>query len=78
MKKDSKMYNKSNTICIRLDREELESINGSVPNPLFLPEGCYFNPRCKYATDECRTKRPELVEIEPGHKVSCFLAKGRD
>jgi oligopeptide/dipeptide ABC transporter ATP-binding protein len=58
------------------DREELESINGSVPNPLFLPEGCYFNPRCKYATDECRTKRPELVEIEPGHKVSCFLAKG--
>jgi len=54
--------------------ERLESIEGSVPNPLYLPKGCYFHPRCKYATDECRKSQPELREISPGHKVSCFRA----
>lgn len=57
------------------DLFELESIDGSVPNPLKLPTGCYFNPRCKYATDECRAKQPELKEMENGHKVSCFVAQ---
>lgn len=53
--------------------DALESIEGSVPNPLKLPQGCYFNPRCKYATDECREKQPELVDMGNGHKVSCFV-----
>ncbi len=55
--------------------DRLESIDGSVPNPLYLPKGCYFHPRCKYATDECRKGQPELREISPGHKVSCFRAE---
>lgn len=55
--------------------KRLENIEGSVPNPLFLPRGCYFNPRCKFATDECRKSQPELREISPGHKVSCFRAE---
>lgn len=55
--------------------EELESIDGAVPNPLKLPTGCYFNPRCKYATDECRAKQPELKDMGNGHKVSCFVAQ---
>lgn len=55
--------------------KRLENIKGSVPNPLFLPKGCYFNPRCKFATDECRKAQPELREIAPGHKVSCFRAE---
>ena len=55
--------------------KRLESIEGSVPNPLHLPKGCYFNPRCKYATDECRNGQPHLREIAPGHKVSCFRAE---
>lgn len=53
----------------------LESIEGSVPNPLELPKGCYFNPRCKYATDECRNKQPDIQEISQNHKVRCFRAK---
>ena len=57
------------------DLEFLESIEGSVPNPLKLPQGCYFNPRCKYATDECREKQPELKDMGNGHKVSCFVAE---
>lgn len=50
----------------------LEAIPGAVPHPLDLPKGCKFAPRCKYATDKCRGEEPELVEVEPGHKVRCF------
>ncbi|MBW4827147.1 MAG: ABC transporter ATP-binding protein [Clostridiaceae bacterium] len=55
--------------------QRLESIKGAVPNPLYLPKGCYFYPRCKFATDECRSGQPKLREIAPGHKVSCFRAE---
>jgi len=50
----------------------LEAIPGAVPHPLDLPKGCKFAPRCKYATDKCRTQEPELVEIEEGHQIRCF------
>lgn len=53
----------------------LEAIPGSVPHPLNLPKGCKFAPRCKYATDRCLEKEPELAEVEPGHKVRCFYPK---
>ncbi|KAB3538618.1 ABC transporter ATP-binding protein [Alkaliphilus pronyensis] len=56
------------------NKERLESIEGSVPNPKFLPKGCYFNPRCKFAIEKCRQEQPTLEEITPGHKVSCFVA----
>lgn len=55
--------------------ERLESIEGAVPNPLNLPEGCYFHPRCKFATEKCRQSMPPMEEIAPGHKVRCFRAK---
>jgi oligopeptide/dipeptide ABC transporter ATP-binding protein len=57
------------------EAEYLDSIDGSVPNPLKLPTGCYFNPRCKYAIDRCRNEQPELKELSPGHFVSCFVAE---
>lgn len=50
----------------------LEAIPGAVPHPLALPKGCKFAPRCKYCTEQCRQEEPELLEIEPGHKVRCF------
>lgn len=55
------------------DEEKLETINGSVPNPLYLPKGCYFYPRCKDACDRCKTESPRLIEVGKGHKVSCLL-----
>ncbi|HSH35391.1 ABC transporter ATP-binding protein [Schnuerera sp.] len=55
--------------------QRLETIPGAVPNPLYLPKGCYFHPRCKFATDECREGQPELREIAPGHKVACIRAE---
>jgi oligopeptide/dipeptide ABC transporter ATP-binding protein len=40
---------------------------------LNLAPGCSFAPRCKYATDQCHTERPELrPSIEPGHTFACW------
>ena len=52
----------------------LDTIPGVVPNLLHLPEGCSFSPRCEYCTECCREKRPELIEVAPGHLSCCIKA----
>ena len=54
------------------DVERLANIEGFPPDPTDLPVGCCFSPRCKYATEECRTKKPVLSEVGPDHYCSCF------
>lgn len=54
------------------DQEYLYNIEGTVPPPSEFPEGCRFSPRCPYATEKCSACRPELREVEPGHKVRCW------
>jgi peptide/nickel transport system ATP-binding protein len=58
---------------INEDKERLDSIPGQVPNPLRLPEGCYFYPRCSKCIDKCKKEQPPLREVAPGHKVACWL-----
>jgi len=60
------------------DKERLDSIPGQVPNPLHLPKGCYFYPRCKHCMDICKTKQPPLREVLPGHKAACWLYGGEE
>ena len=55
------------------DGERLNVIEGSVPNPLYLPKGCYFADRCPKAMDKCREAQPGSVKIKSRHHVSCFL-----
>ena len=50
----------------------LESIQGSVPNPLKFPEGCRFAPRCPYAKDICHKQQPPEI-VSGDRRVSCFL-----
>lgn len=50
-------------------------LEGEVPNPANPPDGCYFHPRCRYATDLCRREAPEFREVAAGHHVSCHLAE---
>jgi len=50
-------------------------LEGSVADPANPPSGCYFHPRCRYATDVCRTESPILEEIAPRHYVSCHRAR---
>ena len=58
-------------------RENLHVINGVVPNPLKLPRGCRFSPRCPYVFDKCRETQPELQQVAPGRYVACFLGADR-
>ena len=55
------------------DTERLYSIPGQVPNPINMPEECYFCARCPKAIDICKKQQPPIREITPGHKVACFL-----
>ncbi len=58
-----------------IDRDvpRLESIDGLMPDPANLPKGCYFQPRCKYATAACAERHPEMHEVTPGHFVRCTM-----
>ena len=53
--------------------ERLSTIEGTVPNPLYLPKGCYFADRCPKATEKCKQAQPEKVHIGENHDVWCFL-----
>lgn len=60
---------------LNTDRSKrLEPIPGSVPNPLYLPKGCKFAPRCKYCQQRCLEEEPELAEVGPNHQIRCFYA----
>jgi oligopeptide/dipeptide ABC transporter ATP-binding protein len=50
----------------------LEAIPGNVPNPLYLPPGCSFHPRCKYVTEACKEAIPPLENTGEGHMVRCI------
>lgn len=49
----------------------LRPIYGSTPDPINLPRGCKFHPRCPYVTNKCKNKEIQMVEVEPGHMVLC-------
>lgn len=49
-------------------------ISGELPSPINLPSGCRFHPRCPYTEEICRTEKPELREIIPGHFAECHFA----
>jgi oligopeptide transport system ATP-binding protein len=53
-------------------RARLHPIEGAPPNMLRPPSACPFQPRCRFEVDLSRQQVPQLVEIEPGHKVACF------
>jgi peptide/nickel transport system ATP-binding protein len=60
----------------RLDgaARRLTGIEGAVPNPLALPRGCRFHPRCPFVIDQCREREPPLVEVSPGQFAACWRA----
>jgi oligopeptide/dipeptide ABC transporter ATP-binding protein len=53
-------------------KHRLEVIDGMVPNPLDLPEGCSFHPRCKFAGQICSQVEPELNAIG-ARRVRCLM-----
>jgi oligopeptide/dipeptide ABC transporter ATP-binding protein len=60
----------------RLTTEQgrLTTIEGVVPNPLAMPTGCRFHPRCPFAVEACLRTDPPLREIKPGQFAACIRA----
>ena len=48
-------------------------LTGEIPNPVNIPNGCRFHPRCPLAVPRCKEIDPELREIAPGHFKACIL-----
>ncbi|MHB9144804.1 MAG: ABC transporter ATP-binding protein [Symbiobacteriia bacterium] len=63
----------SGTTGIGRRRERLHVIEGVVPNPAHMPQGCRFHPRCPLAQDICRQSEPPLVQVSPTRQVACWL-----
>jgi peptide/nickel transport system ATP-binding protein len=55
-------------------KRRLPTIEGVVPNPMNLPPGCRFAPRCKHARAECGEGEISLIEIDSGHSTRCIRA----
>jgi peptide/nickel transport system ATP-binding protein len=57
-------------------RERLYTIPGAPPDLVNPPAGCRFAPRCRYATDKCRTEPPALTGETTAHVYRCFFPVG--
>lgn len=55
--------------------EKIEPLEGEIPSPLDLPEGCPFASRCPKCSERCLKEKPEFKEVEHGHWVACHLVK---
>jgi peptide/nickel transport system ATP-binding protein len=53
-------------------RRQLSPLEGEPPNLEKPPTGCRFHPRCPFATEQCVTQEPPLVEVRPGRRVACW------
>ena len=59
-------------------KEELFSIGGSVPNPINMPNYCYFRDRCQQAAEVCEGEYPAFINLSSTHKVSCYQCRPRE
>lgn len=55
------------------ETEELYCIPGFVPNPINMPNYCYFRDRCEKCLKKCSGEYPELIKVTDTHSVSCYL-----
>jgi oligopeptide/dipeptide ABC transporter ATP-binding protein len=58
-------------------RRERTILQGETPNPIDLPGGCRFHPRCPIAQPECQQIDPALEMVPAGHEVACLVVNGQ-
>jgi oligopeptide/dipeptide ABC transporter ATP-binding protein len=56
----------------RLRRKRM-ILQGETPNPIDLPDGCPFHPRCPLAQDRYKENDPQLVDVGLDHQAACCL-----
>ena len=59
---------------IHVDERRLHPIEGLMPDPMSLPEGCKFCDRCRFAIEKCKKENPEMMKLGGEHSVRCFRA----
>ena len=52
--------------------DKLYSIPGNVPNPIDMPDYCYFKDRCEMCTEKCNGAYPKTYKVSPTHEVACY------
>ena len=52
--------------------EKLYSIPGKVPNPINMPDYCYFKDRCEMCVEGCNGEYPHMIQLSPTHFVTCY------
>src|SRR6202008_4829298 len=52
----------------------LEGIPGTAPRPGNRPKGCFFQPRCTLAVEQCANEFPPVTRVSDVHEVRCFRA----
>jgi oligopeptide/dipeptide ABC transporter ATP-binding protein len=57
---------------LHVEEQRLAIIEGTVPNPYSMPEGCKFNPRCPFADARCRREVPQLLPAAERHLAACW------
>ena len=60
------------------EKDTLFNIPGNVPNPIDMPDYCYFRERCSHCTKKCFGDYPEMVQVSPTHWVACHLYDGKE
>jgi peptide/nickel transport system ATP-binding protein len=58
----------------RLRRERV-ILQGETPNPIDLPSGCRFHPRCPIAVERCKQEEPLWIAVRPEHQAACWMVK---
>jgi peptide/nickel transport system ATP-binding protein len=58
---------------IDMRKKRFAVLKGEVPSPLNPPSGCHFHPRCPRMEDICKTGRPPLLAVGPGHEAACLF-----
>lgn len=56
--------------------EDMRPIEGTSPDPVNIPTGCSYHPRCPFADDQCRTEDPGMIPVdESAHRSACHYAE---
>jgi oligopeptide/dipeptide ABC transporter ATP-binding protein len=60
----------------RLRRQRL-ILQGETPNPIHVPSGCRFHPRCPIAVEQCKLDDPPYVQVGETHRAACLLVESK-